>query len=348
MRRGNELTQRLVDLGPAGIQAYHLQAPGATSFVLHEFEERVDVGSAVLVARRVGPSAVEVFESRSMALLAKGPAPLRFKVTGKDASVREAEVRATPHVDELRVQLEYVIRTSREQVAALGKSAGSKAPSWAGRFVKKLSEFEATHAAAEAHRRASHRWSPLLADLDDLSGYKERLATSRLLDRHAEFVAALLAARAKAQASLEEANERLAFIGTKSKRDEAADVVLVPSDLAPENVQRLKQRDRAEKDLVKIQKLLAQAAAEIQARLANERLLGKQGLPKLRLLNLPPEAEVQGVERLSNAYVRTRVLELERLLGTRLRPTAPAAPSPGPRPASPAKPQPAPEARTAL
>jgi hypothetical protein len=253
--------------------------------------------------------------------------------------VREAEVRATPHVDELRVQLEYVVRTSREQVGALGRSAGSKAPSWAGRFVKKLAEFEATHAAAEAHRRANHRWSPLLADLDDLAAYKERLATSRLLDRHAEFVAALLAARSKAQTSLDEANERLAFIGSRSKRDDARDVVLVPSDLAPENVQRLKQRDRAEKDLAKIQKLLAQAAAEIQARLANERLLGKQGLPKLKLLKLPPEAEVQGVERLSNEYVRTRVLELERLLGTRLRPTPSTPPPAGAKPARPAQPQ---------
>jgi len=172
-----------------------------------------------------------------------------------------------------------------------------------------------------------------------VSAFKERRATARLLDRHAEFVSALLAARAKAQTSLDEADERLAFIGSRSTRDAESGVVLVPPQLAPENVERLKQRDRAEKDLGKIRRLLGQVVTEVQARLANDRLLGKQGLPKVRLLKLSAEAEAEGAERLSNESVRSRVLELERLLGTRLRPTAPTPPSTAA--AAPAAPRPA-------
>jgi hypothetical protein len=342
LRRGNELSQRLVDLGPAGLQAYYLQPPGGTSFVLHQFEERVDVGQAMLVVRRIGPTPLEVFDARNLTSLARGNSPLRVKLQpGKDKSA-EVNVRATPHVDEVRVQLEYVSRTALELMKALGNNGGGGAKSsssWTGRFVKKLSEFEATHAAAEAHRRASHRWMPLLADLEDVSAFKERRATARLLDRHAEFVSALLAARAKAQTSLDEADERLAFIGSRSTRDAESGVVLVPPQLAPENVERLKQRDRAEKDLGKIRRLLGQVVTEVQARLANDRLLGKQGLPKVRLLKLSAEAEAEGAERLSNESVRSRVLELERLLGTRLRPTAPTPPSTAA--AAPAAPRPA-------
>ena len=267
----------------------------------------MDLGGASLVVRRMGPGSVEVFDARSMALLGKGPPPLRLKVPGKDGSPREAEVRATQHVDEVRVQLEYVIRVSRELVAALGKTSaggGAKAPSWAGRFAAALSGYEPTHAAAEAHRRANHRWAPLLADLDDLSGFKERLATAKLLDRHAEFVNALLAARAKSQASLDEANERLAFIGSRSTRDAATDIVLVPPQLAPENVERLKQVDRAEKDLSKIRKMLGLVVAEIQSRLANERLIGKPGVPKLKLLKLPDDAEAKLGPVVSNEHLR--------------------------------------------
>jgi hypothetical protein len=271
-----------------------------------------------------------------MGLLGKGPPPLRVKVAGKDGSPREAEVRATQHVDEVRVQLEYVVRVTRELVASLGRmsASGAKAPSWAGRFAAALSGYEPTHAAAEAHRRASHRWAPLLADLEDLSGYKERLATSKLLERHAEFVNALLAARAKAQASLDEANERLAYIGSRSTRDAATDIVIVPPQLAPENVERLKQHDRAEKDLIKIRKMLALVVTEIQSRLANERMIGKPGVPKLKLLKLPDDTAAKPGALLSNEQLRARVLELERLLGTRLRPPATLAPGGEKAPAS--------------
>jgi hypothetical protein len=91
-------------------------------------------------------------------------------------------------------------------------------------------------------------------------------------------------------------------------------------------VERLKQLDRAEKDLAKVRKMLGLVVTEIQSRLANERMIGKSGLPKLRLLTLPEDAQAKLGSLVTNEHVRSRVMELERLLGTRLRPAAAVAP----------------------
>jgi hypothetical protein len=317
VRRGNEMTQRLVDLGAAGIQAYHIVTP-AGQFGPYQFEERVDLVTARLVVRRIGAGPVEVYDARSMAPLGKGPGGVTVKVPDADGHPRDAEVRATEHTDELRVQLDYLIKTSREQVALLGKPGGSQAPSWSGRFVAALANFEATHAATEVYRRASHRWMALQSDLDELAQFKERAATCALLDRHAEFVPAVSALRAKAQASLADANERLAFIAARSTRDVETGVVVVAPQFAAENAQRLAQRDKAERDLAKVRRLLAQVAAEVQTRVAHERLRGRAGLPSLRLLSLANVSHTGLIERISDDHVSARIAELQSSLGVRL------------------------------
>lgn len=317
VRRGNEMTQRLLELGASGIQAYHVKA-GSKQFGPYQFEAKVDLVTALLVVRRIGAGPVEVYDARSMMPLGKAPGAVVVRVPDAEGKPHEVEVRATEHTDELRVQLEYLIKTTREQIARLGKPDGSDAPSWAGRFVATLANFEATHAASEHYRRASHRWAALLADLDELAQYKERLATCSLLDRHAEFVPAVLALRAKAQASLAEANERLAFIASRSTRDLETGVVIVAPEFAAENIERLKQRDKAERDLAKVRKLLGLVAAELHPRLAHERLRGRGGLPKLRMLNVANESYTGMIERISDDHVRIRVSELESLLGAPL------------------------------
>jgi hypothetical protein len=158
----------------------------------------------------------------------------------------------------------------------------------------------------------------LLGDLDELACFKERLATHHLLARHAEFVPALLSARAKAEAALDEANERLAFIGSRSTTDVATDVVVIPAQFAAENVERLTQRAKAERDLAKVRKLLSRVTAELQVRLADERLRGRAGLPKLRLLKMPPDVYAGLEDAISDARIESRVAELERMLGARI------------------------------
>jgi hypothetical protein len=320
VRRGNELVQRLNDRGAASIQAYHVATPDGT-FGPYEFEERVELGSVMLVARRIGAGAVEAFDARSMAVLGKGSPTARVRFSDSTETVSEAEIRATDHTDELRIQFEYVTKTCREQLALLGRLGGptaAAATSWAGRFSAVLSKDAATHEAAEVYRRASHRWTTVLADLDELAQFKERVATYHLLQRHAEFVPAVLTIRSKAQVALKEANERLAFIASRSTRDMDTEQILIPAQFAAENIQRLKQRERAEKDLAKVRKLLGLVVGELQLRMSEPRLVGKAGPPRLHLLALPPHTYGGAEQWSSDARIRTLVAELEELLGTEL------------------------------
>ena len=79
IRRGNELKERLLELGVAGIQAYTIQAPSG-EFGPYQFEERVDFGSVTLVCRRIGAAPVHVYEARSTGLIGKGPGGVRVKL----------------------------------------------------------------------------------------------------------------------------------------------------------------------------------------------------------------------------------------------------------------------------
>lgn len=322
VRRGNELKARLLELGVAGIQAYTIQTPSG-EFGPYEFEERVDLGNVTLVCRRIGAAPVHVYEARSTGLLGKGLGGVRVKVRAEDGSIYENVIRPSEHTDELRVQLMYLVKTSREHMRTLGKAEGAAAPSWAGRFSAALAAPPALTAAADVHRRTSHRWMSLLADLIDLGHLKERIATYHLFERHVEFVPAVLEVRGKAEASLREAHERLAYIAARCSHDIETDRLIVPPHLGRENLERLKQRDKAEKDLARIKKLLGIVAGELKMRMAHKRLHGRGGIPKLRLLQPMPEAFTAMAEVLTNAHLAARAAELDGRLGTHFAELAP-------------------------
>lgn len=322
MRRGNELKERVLELGVGGIQAYTIGAPSG-EFGPYQFEERVNFGNVTLVSRRIGAAPVHVYEARSTGLIGKGPGGVRLKLRAEDGTIYENVIRPTEHTDELRVQLIYLVKTSRENMRLLGKAQGAGAPSWAGRFSAALAAPPALSAAADVHRRTSHRWTALLADLVDLGRLKERVATYHLFERHAEFVPAVLEVRGKAQAALREARERLAYIAARSSRDIETDRLIVPPHLGRENVERLKQRDKAEKDLARVQKLLRIIAAELQTRIAHKRLQGHAGIPAFRLLQPVPEAFTALAGVLTNDHLAARTAELDALLGTNFAELAP-------------------------
>jgi hypothetical protein len=339
IRRGNELKERLLELGVAGIQAYTIQAPSG-EFGPYQFEERVDLGKVTLVARRIGAAPVQVYEARSTGLLGQGPGGVRIKIPGPDGKVYENVIRPTDHTDELRLQLNYLIKTSREHMQALGKAdegaAAAAAPSWAGRFSAALTAPPALAAAAEVHRRTSHRWMALLADLIDVGHLKERLATYHLFERYAEFVPAVRALQDKAEVSRREALDRLAYIAARSTRDVETDVLVVPPHFGRENLERIKQRDKAEQDLRRIQKLLRVVAGELQMRMAHPRLHGRPGVPRLRFLQPMPEGLAAMADVLTNAHLAARAAQLDALLGTRFAEQAPdPVADPAPAPATP-------------
>ena len=175
----------------------------------------------------------------------------------------------------------------------------------------------------------------LLADLIDLGHLKERVATYHLFERHAEFVPAVLEVRGKAEPSLREAHERLAYIASRCSRDIETDRMIVPPHLGQENIARLKQRDKAEKDLSRIKKLLGIIAAELRMRISHKRLHGRPGIPKLRLLQPMPEAFVEMAGVLTNAHLAARAAELDAVLRTDFASMAPepeAEPEPAPEP----------------
>ena len=133
----------------------------------------------------------------------------------------------------------------------------------------------------------------------------------------------MLEVRGKAEQSLREAHERLAYIASRSSRDIETDRLIVPPHLGKENVERLKQRDKAEKDLARIKKLLGIVAGELRMRISYKRLHGRPWIPKLRLLQPMPEAFTAMAEVLTDAHLAARAAELDGLLGTNFAEYAP-------------------------
>jgi hypothetical protein len=316
VRRGNQLAQRVIELGAPGIQAFFLHGLGGT-FGPHQHEERLELGSVLLTVRRHSPGNVEAYDARTIALLSKGPGPLRIKVTDPSGTSGVMQIDLTEHTGELRLQFEYLINTARQHLAALDKPVDHASKSWAAQFAAALAKPHAIQSAKGIHDEAAARWSALLHDLELLAPLKERWATAYLAERYAEFVPAVVALREKAQASLAEATQKLAFIAGRSTRDAETGVLIVPPHLAEENLKRVAQREKAENDLKKVRKLLALAAAEFQARLGDPRLIGKAGVPRFKLLEFTPELAASLREMLSDERLASRVTSVKQLLDLR-------------------------------
>src|SRR5688572_14033821 len=250
MRRGRDLVKGLHDLGPAGIQAYFIQN-AAGKFGPYQFEERVNLGGTVFFARRIGAAAVEVFDSRTNALMGRGEGPrgVVVRVAGEGDQSYDTAVRTTEHTDELRVKLDYLLTQAREQVGRLGSAAGSDAPSWAGRFLAVLTRPESIQAVTDYHRRSRQVWKALVLDLVALGKLKERLATYHLLERLAEFVPQLMGEQAAANAALRQSTERLADIANRSQRDIEDDRLIVPAKFIREFQAMTRQREQATHDI---------------------------------------------------------------------------------------------------
>ena len=72
---------------------------------------------------------------------------------------------ATESIEALKVQLEYLMTRTREDVAQLGAPGGRGAQSWCGRFLAALARPEPLTAVTDAYRRTSHVWKAMLSDL---------------------------------------------------------------------------------------------------------------------------------------------------------------------------------------
>ena len=310
VRRGNQLSQRLTELGAAGIQACFVNGSGP-----YQFEEPLKAGEVLLVARQSGPATIEIFDARNLSLLGKGSRLVKLKLP------QDTSVRTTEDANALRVLFDYLLQRGSHELSAINKAtppAYVDPATWAVKFSNALSQPNAVQTAAAVYQRASQRWMALYADLTELAQFKERLATHYLLERHCEFVPAILTANEKAKASLAAANEKLATIASKSSRDGETDQPLVPPQFVQENADALSKRTKAEKDLAKARRLLTKVTAELRARLTAPGALGRAGVPKLKLLVIESATADALSSRLTDDRINERVQKLEALLKTKL------------------------------
>jgi ubiquitin-protein ligase len=322
--RAAELTERVLGWGAPGVQAYFVENEGGV-FGPFEFEQRLDLGESALAVRNTGPKSIEVFDlntGRRFGQTQTGA--ITVKLPGGDPGVRfPTTFRMTARCDDLWVQLEYLTR----QISALvGKQtrplAASNARSWATEFLAVIAAPVALQGFVEETRQATARRNAIIADLKSVARFKERLATQYLLERHAEMVPRFKRRIAEMRQRLDDANTRIADIFSRSQRDLASGLPMIPPRLAKDYETFCVRRDHAQEEIARLHDLLDVAAEQIRPRLASASLFGSDHVPTLAVLQPLPDALTSRTEALSDFEMLATVGYLEQELGQPLKPPA--------------------------
>jgi len=318
--RGAELCRRVLGWGPAGVGAVFVEnAEGR--FGPFELEQPLSLGRTVVAARNPSATAIEIIEADTGRVLARdvsGAAVLHLPHQTTNKPVRTT-FELAGNCEEIAVQLDYL---AGECERMLGHLAGDQpAPEgWLSSTLGELATEAAQRAVRAEHEAALKRWRMLRDDLRSLWPLKERMATFRMLERLAELVPRIQRRLSAAQAELKHTEERLSAIVAASNTDPETGRLLIPHKYAGQYTELLARRESAREEVAHARRLLDIAASDARARLGSTEKLGKADLPALQLLGQLPDEWVQMAGQLSDDEIAARIAELERCLGTALKP----------------------------
>ena len=173
----------------------------------------------------------------------------------------------------------------------------------------------------EEHRRASRRWKGLLSELAALGRFKQRLGAYYKFSRLIHFVPRAQAREEAARQLLARADARLAEIAARAAHDLETNQLVVPQHLAAEYADWLAERDRAQQEILRVNKSLQGVAERVRGRLSKAKLPGCAEVPALRILAPVSESLRAPGAVMTGAALDVQVARLEELLGVKLRAT---------------------------
>jgi hypothetical protein len=108
--KADELVERIMNWGSAGVQAYFVENDGGV-FGPFELEQRLDLGEWALAVRNVGESTLDVYDLKSGSKIGRGVGAATVALPSGETGVSfKTTFRLTARCDDLRVQLEYLSR----------------------------------------------------------------------------------------------------------------------------------------------------------------------------------------------------------------------------------------------
>ena len=328
------LEAKLAGLSGDAIEAYTISTPDG-HFGPFQLEQEVALGDVSVGTTSRQPGAIEICDAVDETVLGRGQGGCAVAMLpGGAGGPRAMTFTLSEGCDELLVQLEYAVRQTGGLLPKLQSIPAGEAQSWCGRMLSLFATEEAQQGARSEQRRANHRWESLIGDLQALSSFKARLATSFMLKRAEGSVARLLAQRAANKTSVEEATVRIRAIAQRSSRDAEGQLIMSPKN-AREFAEQSNVLDAAEKALGRASSRLEKLSNRLRERLASPRCCGRPETPTLRRV-APISAELSAVAaEFSDEWLRAVAARLAAQLKTTFMVNITAAPEPKAPEASP-------------
>ncbi|MDB5300136.1 MAG: hypothetical protein JWO87_1799, partial [Phycisphaerales bacterium] len=304
-----------------------------------QYEEPLDLGGTRVAVRNNQRGAIEVIDAVGDDSLGRATNGAVTIVLGQAEGVEgyPTTFRLTDRCDDLAVHISFIQRQTAEGLAGLQNPVKS-AKSWCGVVCGLLADPRSQTGLREEHRKSGHRWKSLIADLGELTRFKERLATYHLVERMSQEVPRIKDLISQAKARLKDATGKITAVMQKCTRDLETDRLIVPPKYAQSYTEQLRLQDQAKHEILRLETLLKKIARELSDRLASPRSCGRPEVPQFRSLAPLPETVVELAPSMSDENLSAMLESLNAQLAVKLPfnpPSAPAVTAAPPRPASP-------------
>jgi ubiquitin-protein ligase len=316
---GRVLEQKLAKLGAAGVQSFYIENASG-EFGPFQLDEPVDLGSARVAVRSTGRDRLRLVEVRTTDVIGRsdnGALAIRLGASAEN----EGELntfRLSERWEDLAVQFDFLVRQSAQSIVQLAAPL-PPSESWCGKLLEVLTLPESVRAVREQHRKSSHHWRSLLADLQSLGPVKARIEAWNYVQRIGEAVPGFLQALAEQRGILKKSVADLGAIVARCGRDVDTDRLVIPPKLAQPYSNNVALRDHAQNEIARLEKLLSQTGSHVARQLASRTLVGTQGVPNFRMLTpFPPDME-ELVAGMTDEALLEHVDRLEGLLKMPLR-----------------------------
>ncbi|MDB5289754.1 MAG: hypothetical protein JWL69_995 [Phycisphaerales bacterium] len=335
--KARSLERQAAELGSAGVHAYFIENESG-KFGPFQYEEPLDLGGTRVAVRNTQRGVIEVIDAVGNDSLGRATSGAVTITLGKAEGVEgfPTTFRLTDRCDDLAVHISFIQRQTAEALAGLQHPVPS-AKSWCGVICELLANPRSQIGLREEHRKSGHRWKSLIADLGELTRFKERLATYHLVERLTQEVPRIKDLINQPKARLKDATGKITAIMQKCSRDLETDRLIVPPKYAQSYAEQLGLSDQAKHEILRLETLLKKIARELTDRLTSPRACGRPEAPQFRSLAPLPETIIELEPSMSDESLKTMLESLNGQLGAKLPfnpPPAPAMTTPL-RPASP-------------
>jgi hypothetical protein len=282
----------------------------------------LELAETRVAVRNLMQKSIEIFDADTHASLGRsenGKLQLLLKLP-ESKETHERSVRLTERCDDALVQFNFIIDQSTETLRRLQSTESSAGPSrsWCGQVLALLADPIARQGVHTVHRRTSHRWKNVVADLTALSLFKERIATYHLLTRISEGAPKLQSALETEQMKWKQSSKRTAEIASRCSRDVETDRLVIPPKYAKAYSDEMQLREQTQREVQRIERLFRVLGEWARERVGSQQLAGRPEAPALIELPSLPDKLVMLQDLMSDVWLQSTVAALETQLKTSL------------------------------